>query len=61
MIVPKLEYAGEIWEGNNNFIKQLAKVPQMTAAKKVLFSRIIPKKKVPAIADRAVWEKVTKG
>ena len=34
VIVPKLEYAGEVWEGNANFVKQLETV-QMTAAKKI--------------------------
>ena len=35
VIVPKLEYAGEVWEGNAKFVKQLETV-QMTAATKVL-------------------------
>ena len=35
VIVPKLEYAGEAWEGNAKFVKQLETV-QMTAAKKIL-------------------------
>ena len=35
VIVPKLEYAGEVWEGNAKFVKQLETV-QMTAAKKIL-------------------------
>ena len=35
VIAPKLEYAGEGWEGNAKFVKQLETV-QMTAAKKVL-------------------------
>ena len=34
VIVPKLEYAGEMWEGNAKFVKQLETV-QMTAAKKI--------------------------
>ena len=34
MIVPKLEYAGEVWEGNAKFVKQLETV-KMTAAKKM--------------------------
>ena len=34
VIVPKLEYAGEVWEGNAKFVKQLETV-QMTAAKNV--------------------------
>ena len=34
VIVPKLEYAGEVWEGNAKFVKQLETV-QMTAAKKI--------------------------
>ena len=34
-IVPKLEYAGEVWEGNAKFVKQLETV-QMTAAEKIL-------------------------
>ena len=33
--VPKLEYAGEVWEGNAKLVKQLETV-QMTAAEKVL-------------------------
>ena len=35
VIVPKLEYASEVWEGNAKFVKQL-KTVQMTAAKKIL-------------------------
>ena len=35
VIVSKLEYAGEVWEGNANFVKQLETV-QMAAAKKIL-------------------------
>ena len=35
MVVPKLEYAGKVWEGNAKLVKQLETV-QMTAAKKVL-------------------------
>ena len=35
VIVPKLEYAGEVWEGNAKFVKQLETV-QMPAAKKIL-------------------------
>ena len=35
VIVQKLEYAGEIWEGNAKFVKQLETV-QMVAAKKIL-------------------------
>ena len=35
VIVPKLEYAGEVWKGNAKFVKQVEMV-QMTAAKKVL-------------------------
>ena len=34
-IVPKLEYAGEVWQGNAKFVEQLETV-QMTAAKKIL-------------------------
>ena len=93
VIVPKLEYAGEVWGGNAKLVKQLETV-QMTAAKKVRGCsrktsstvlraelrmyplktnrdvrklkwqydvRNMPKKRLPAIADRAVWEKVTKG
>ena len=33
--VPKLEYAGEVWEGKAKFVKQLDTV-QMTAAKNIL-------------------------
>ena len=35
VIVSKLEYAGEVWEGNAKFVKQLETV-QITAAKKIL-------------------------
>ena len=35
VIVPKLEYAGRVWEGNAKFVKQLEAV-QMTAAKNIL-------------------------
>ena len=35
LIVPKLEYAGEVWEGNAKLVKQLETV-QVTAAKRVL-------------------------
>ena len=35
VIVPKLEYAGEVWEGNAKLVKKLETVP-MTAAKKML-------------------------
>ena len=35
VIVPKLEYAGEVWEGNAKFVKQLQTV-QMTAAEHML-------------------------
>ena len=35
VIVPKLEYEGEVWEGNAKFVKQLEPV-QMTAAKTTL-------------------------
>ena len=35
VIVPKLGYAGEAWEGNVKLVKQL-ETGQMTAAKKVL-------------------------
>ena len=35
VIVPKFEYAGEVWEGNAKLVKQLETV-QMTAAKKAL-------------------------
>ena len=34
-IVPKLEYAGDVWEGNAKLVKQLETV-QMTAATKIL-------------------------
>ena len=36
VIVPKLEYAGEVWEENAKFVKQLETAVQMTAAKKTL-------------------------
>ena len=35
VIVPKLKCAGEVWEGNAMFAKQLEEV-QATAAKKIL-------------------------
>ena len=35
VVIPKLEYAGEVWEGNAQFVKQLDTV-QMTAARKIL-------------------------
>ena len=35
VIVPRLEYSGEVWEGNAKFVKQL-KTVQMTAAKSIL-------------------------
>ena len=83
MIVPKLEYAGEVWEGNDKFVRQLETV-QMKAAKKdtrmlkydenpLKTNRDVgklkwqykiknmPEKRLPAIVDRAVWEKTTKG
>ena len=93
VIVPKLEYAGEVWRGNAKFVKQLETV-QTTAARNILgcssttsntvlraelgmypletntdvrkFRRQykvnnMPEKRLPAIVDRAVWEKKTKG
>ena len=33
--LPKLEYAGDVWEGNAKFVKQLEAV-QITAAKQIL-------------------------
>ena len=33
VIAPKLEYSGEVWEGNAKLVKQL-ETAQMTAAKK---------------------------
>ena len=35
VIVPKLEYAGEVWEGNAKVLRQL-ETAQVTAAKKIL-------------------------
>ena len=35
VIVQKLEYAGEVWEGNAKLVKKLETVP-ITAAKKIL-------------------------
>ena len=35
VIVPKLEYAGEVWEGNVKLVKKLETV-QMAAAEKIL-------------------------
>ena len=34
MIVPKLEYAGEVWEGNAKLVKKL-KTVQMAAARRL--------------------------
>ena len=86
MIVPTLEYAGDVWEGNAKLVKQL-ETAQMTAAKNIpRWSRAtskgalraelemrplwtnrdmiklklqyivknMPKKRLPAIVDRAV-------
>ena len=93
MIVPTLEYAGEVWEGSAKLVKQLG-TAQMIAAKNILGcssatsntalraelgmyplktnrdmrklkrqhkARKMPEKRLPAIADRAVWGKITKG
>ena len=93
VIVPKLEYAGEVWEGNKKLAEKLETV-QMSAAKKILGCskttsntalraelgmyalktnrdmrklrwqhsvRSMQSKRLPAIVDRAVWKKVTKG
>ena len=93
VIVRKLEYAGEVWEGNARFVKQLETV-EMTAAENMLGCssttinavlraelgmhplkinrdvrklnwqykvKNMPEKKLPAIADDAVWEKIAKG
>ena len=35
VIVPKLEYAGEVWEGNAKLVKKFETIP-MTAAKKIV-------------------------
>ena len=35
VIVLKLEHAGDVWEGNAKFVKELERV-QMAAAKKIL-------------------------
>ena len=35
VMTPKLEYAGEVWEGNAKLLKQL-ETAQMTAAKQIL-------------------------
>ena len=92
VIVQKLEYAGEVWERNAKFVKQLETV-QMTAAEKILGcssttsntvlraergmypleanrdakkfkwqyeAKNMPEERLPAIVDRAVWEKTTK-
>ena len=93
VIVPQLEYAGNVWEGNAKLVKQLETVQISAAEKKRRCSsttgktvvraelgmhplktnrymrklkgqykvRNMPKKRLPAIVDRAVWEKVTKG
>ena len=93
VIVPKLEYAGEVWEGNKKLAEKLETV-QMSAAKKILGCskttsntalraelgmyalktnrdmrklrwqhsvRSMQSERLPAIVDRAVWKKVTKG
>ena len=39
LIVPKLEYAGEVWEGNAKLVKKLETVP-MTVAKKEYYSDV---------------------
>ena len=36
MIVTKLEYAGEAWEGNANLVKQLETMQMTAAAKNIL-------------------------
>ena len=97
VIVPTLEYAGEVREGNAKFEKQLETVQMKAAAKKtpgcssttsntaVLRAELligtyplaknrdvkklrwqhkgnnVPEQRLPAIVDRAVWEKITKG
>ena len=93
VIVPKLEYAGEVWEGNKKLAEKLETV-QMSAAKKILGCskttsntalraelgiyalktnrdmrklrwqhsvRSMQSERLPAIVDRAVWKKATKG
>ena len=93
VMLPKLEYAGEVWEGNAKSVKQLETV-QMAPAKQILgYSSTtsntvlraelgmsplktnkdvkklkwqykvtnMPEKRSPAIVDRAVWKKITKG
>ena len=90
--LPKLEYAGQVWEGNAKFVKQ-PETMQMTAAKNirgcsstmsntVLRAELgmhslkanrdvrklkwqskvknMAEKRLPTIAGRAVWEKITK-
>ena len=92
VIVPKLEYAGEVWEGDAKFVKQLETV-QMTAANEILGCSSttnnavlraelgmyplktnrdvrklkwqyktcnMPENRLPAIVERAVWEKISK-
>ena len=93
VVVPMLEYAGEVWEGNVRLAEKLETV-QMAAVKKILgcsrttsntalraelgmyslkTNRDVRKlrwqysvknmhrKRLPAVVDRAVWKKVTKG
>ena len=36
VVVPKLEYAGEVWEGNAKFVRQPKTAVQTTAAKNIL-------------------------
>ncbi|CAB1113164.1 unnamed protein product [Ectocarpus sp. CCAP 1310/34] len=70
VIVPKLEYAGEVWEGNEKAVKQLETV-QMAAAKKILgcssttsntykASRMSDDR-LPAMVDKAARGKATPG
>ena len=49
--VPKLEHAGEVWEGNAKLVKQLQTM-QMTAAKNILGCSSTTSDTVPGIKIR---------
>ena len=94
VIAPKLEYAGEVWEGNKKLADKLGTVQIDVSGEKILGCskttsntalrselgmyalktnrdmrklrwqhsvRNMQRKRLPAIVDRAVWKKVSKG